>query len=263
MNSNKSYNYTCTSYVTTESAGSAYKDPNYITLDEYDQKNFYSQNGVEAERFEEIGILINLQTRKVKFLGGLYIGWKQVCQKKEIFSFLNKGNGKEEISRALSNTKSYNLYIDILLGSHLVLFLVCGMFFKYYNINMNSGKMEFSNQGVTFLFLMYLLLAVLNGLLIYFSDVSLEILKSSKMANDFFEMISLIDCSDDITNNSLRHYKKIFYSNAGRYFNVKMFSFFNFIFCMFFLVYIYITKIQNNEGVKRYSKNKHIYNKQY
>jgi len=264
LNTNREHNYTCNSYISTDYASAVYSDPNYHMLDDYDQRSFYEQNGLAVEKFEDIGILNNLNNRKVKFLGGLYIGWKRECQKKEIFSFLNKGNGKEEISKALFNTKSYNLYIDILLISHLLGFLIGIMLFKYYNINMNSGKLEFSSKGVTYLFLMYFLLAILNGMLIYFSDISLEILKSSKMANDFFEMISIIDCSDDITNNSLRHYKKIFYSNASRYFNVKLFSFFNFLFCMFFLFYIYVTKIQNNEGgYKRYTKNKHITNKQY
>lgn len=261
INSNTNINYTCTSYIKDEK-DIHYHDNHFKLFDEYSMRDYYNDNGLNSTELINSNILSNLGSRKIKFYAGAYIGWRRECQKKEIFSFLNKGNGKEEISRSLEQANRYNLYIDILLFSIVVNFFFGIVLFKYYKMNTNSNKLEFSGSSVAYLFLMYFILLLLFGLTIYISDISLEILKTSKMANNFFETISNVDCSDEFTNSSLRYYKKIFYANAGRYFNVKVFSFFGFVFCLFFLIYIYFTKFSSIESTRK-TKSKHVFNKIY
>lgn len=242
-----------------------YSSPNYEMIDSDKKINFYKKN---EDFFQEANHLPNylelygekLQKENIEMFlfASVYPGWKNQCDKKEFKNYL-KSNREKEILEIFEKTEvNENKFVTFSLLS--IAFFLLGIIYLKYSILIGSyNKFEYSVSASAIISLFYFGILASNAVLLYFADFNLEFIKNAKLSTNFFELISNDNCSDDITNASLKHVAKQFFSFANKYFNLKVLSMFVIMASLMnSIIAFLIRQSGDNASRKNYNKKKNI-----
>ena len=217
-----------------------YNDTHFDRLDSISKKHFYDQNEI-AKSIISLPGYPKVFNSHVNLYGSTYIGWKKECMKKEFFSYMNN-NTDSELNEVFKTTQEYNNYLYICGGFLITLFVFGIVLLKYYMIIVGSYKIDIGNKAFFIIVFFYLLITIINGFLYYIADINLEVIKSLKQTSDFFELVGNKNCSDDLTNATLKFLYNNYLSYPNRYFNIKLLSCFSILLSLFMIVFIYFSK---------------------
>jgi hypothetical protein len=208
-----------------------YTNPNYIIIDSDSKFNFYEKNEELFHTLNNIPNYLDSYSEKLKLnentiylYASVYPGWKNQCDRKEFKAYLKSSKEKEILyifEKTEENEKKFLIY------SFLALFLFAfGIGYMKYSIFIKSyNKFEYSISASAIISLFYIGILSSNFILLYLADYNLDFIKNAKVSTNFFELIINNKCSDDITDASLKHVAKQFFSFANKYFNIKLLSF--------------------------------------
>jgi hypothetical protein len=201
-----------------------YEDLNYEKMDTYNKKTFYEHNNIFPFVLKNIPSYPNEIKSSINLYASMFTGWKRECDKKEFNQFRNS-NIDTEVNDIVKSTDDYNhfliLYSLALTGVYLLGVLVL----KYSRILSGSNKIEISNSSLIIIIISYTSIIIFSVILFYISEVNGDVIKNAKLMNDFFELLSIQDCSDSFTNSLLKNVGKEFFAYPNRYFNIKICSF--------------------------------------
>ncbi len=255
----------CTTGVSDLEGNHHYSSPNYEIIDSDKKISFYSKNEYFYEKANFLPNYMDFyqekpqkDTSKIILFASVYPGWKNQCDKKEFKNYL-KSHREKEILEIFEKTEvnesqfvTYSL-LSIVLYIFGIIYLKYSIFFGSFN------KFEYSITASAFISVFYFGIFVSNAVLLYFADFNLDFIKNAKLSTNFFELISNNNCSDDITNASLKHVAKQFFSFANKYLNMKVLSVFVIIASMInSIVAFLIRQSGDNTSRKSYNKKKNI-----
>lgn len=221
-------------------------DPSYKQIDSYTKKLFYEQNGLR--------IPFPLDEKvNVTLYGSEYKGWKRECEKKEFNLYMNS-NTDEEIEEIFKVDEEKKISLFFYGGGMTLTFILGIILIKYGMLLTNSYKVEFTSTTLTILCFIYMVIAICNFFLAIIADKCLDVIKTARISNDFFELVSNQDCSDKSTNVVLRHVANQFFIYSNRYFNIKILSILSFLSCITIILYSIFTKAANDRKTARKQK---------
>ena len=186
-------------------------DKNYKLFDSYNKKIFYEQNEF-FHHIKKLPLYPEIKS-KIGLYGNVYTGWKKDCERKEFFTFYNNyTEAKKEIDDILIIDEKYQNYLFILTGI-LILIFIFGIYFLKYKLILTSGnKVEVTTFSFLISSLFYILISLICSVLIYFSQLNLNVIKNANLSNKFFDLIYNNNCSDERTNFILRYISEEFFS---------------------------------------------------
>ncbi len=216
-------------------------DKNYKLFDSYSKKVFYEQNEF-FHHIKKLPLYPEIKS-KIGLYGNVYTGWKKDCEKKEFFNFYNNyTEAKKEIDDILFIDEKYQFYL-FLLTSLLVLIFIFGIYFLKYKLILTTGnKVEVTTFSFFITSLFYLFISLICCVLIYFSQLNLNVIKKANLSNKFFDLIANNNCSDERTNFILRYISEEFFSYINKYFNIKALGIFEIGISLIIIFYTYFAK---------------------
>jgi hypothetical protein len=202
-----------------------YNDTHYELLDSYPKSMFYEHNGLLKQKETMPGYPFDIK-ESVNLYAAPYIGWKKECMKKEFFSYMNINSTQsdKEIEDIVAVDNTYKWLTFIYAPVLALLFILGIVLLKYYLIFDNLGKIDITGSGYFVMVIIHLIFCVICGHLIVISEINLYTINSAKVSTDFFELIGNLNCSDDLTNGTMKYLSSSFLSYANKYFNLKVFS---------------------------------------
>jgi hypothetical protein len=232
----------CQSYTTAENQSKKiYYDESkrYSKVDEYSKKSFYQHNSIYNMINNYLPNYPNLKDVHINLYAGNYIGWKKECLKITNNNLKNSdlNNLERDISIHVSTINSNLNYISlmlILIFITMIIILVCykynyGEFFSAFNSAIFSIF-----YFVSFVFyIMIHNLSESNKKISRKSDerVDIDVIENDYV-NRFIEVISNKDCSDDLTNLTLKNFSDGYSSNLEIYAKVSFMSTVLIFFCV-------------------------------
>lgn len=223
----------CHTAITDSQGKKHYSFLNYEIIDSDDKLSFYRKNEEFYNEVSQIpNYLSNYQhqfkmddSNKMFLYASVYPGWKNNCDRKEFKNYL-KSNREMEILEIFQKTE-FNEDLFMIYSLLSMAFFLIGIIYVKYSVFIGSyNKFEYSISASAIMSLFYSGILASNSVLLYFADFNLEFIKNAKNSTNFFELVSSNSCSDDITNASLKHVAKQFFSFANKYFNMKVLSVF-------------------------------------
>lgn len=222
----------CTTGVPDSLGNYKYSSPNYEMIDSDAKLNFYKKNEdfyKEANYFPNyLGVYENKllnENSKMYLFASVYPGWKNQCDKKEFKNYL-KSNREREILEIFEKTEMNENKFVLYSMLSMSLFILGIIYFKYSVLIGSYNKFEYSLSASAVVSIFYFGILASNLILLYLADFNLDFIKNAKLSTNFFELVANNDCSDEITNASLKHVSKQFFSFANKYFNMKVLSVF-------------------------------------
>lgn len=237
----KELSYGCSTYITSDDGKSYNYNINYDVFDGYSKRLFYEQNNI----MEVFAGLPNYPYDKIEskmvLYGGVYTGWKKICEKKELLNYMNS-NPDDELNQIINSSYEYNLLLHVYSLALGALFLLGVVLLKYKMIIVGPYRIEITYPSLLVIIITYSSIIVVSGILFYIAEVNLDVIKNAKLSNDFFELINNNDCSDSFTNGILKYLTREFHSYANRYFNIKILSITAILFSISMLLYTIFNK---------------------
>lgn len=229
------------------------KDTLYRKFDSYSKATFYKQNGIK-NHIRHLPLYPEIKST-IGLYGGVYTGWKKECETKTFYQFMNnKTNSNDQINDIISITNEYKYYFYLLTGIITLVFCIGIFDLKYRLILTASNKVEINTESFIFTSLIYTLISICCGIMIYYSHLSLKVIHKAEVANNFFEQVYNTNCSDEKTNFILKYIAEEFFSYGNKFFNIKMLSIYEIGFCLMIIFYTFFAK--RNLDKKRAKKEK-------
>jgi len=224
----------CRSYTIGENqSNKIYYDESkrYRKVDEYSKKSFYQHNSIYNMIKNYLPNYPNLEDVHVNLYAGNYIGWKKECMKITNNNLKNSdlNNLERDISIHISTITSNLNYISMMLILIFITMILILGFYKYnyaeFYSNLNLAIFSIF-YFVSFVF--YIMIQNLSESNKKITRISDERVDINVIENDyihrFIEVISIKDCSDDLTNLTLKNFADGYSSNLEIYEKVSFMS---------------------------------------
>jgi hypothetical protein len=229
----------CSSFViNTENNQKIFNDDRFSLIDSYPKRQFYDHNGLyvvhNLPRFLDL-----TSNHSIKLFSANYIGWNKNCMyigEKSILEEFNQLNIYLN-KIGINNCKIITISTILVLYIGLVIFLL-----KYKNTETVDHELTIPNNFLYKFMGIYIVFVVINFYIFILIHENKKLIYLNQSNTSFFDSLFSENCSDNITNISLKHFGKEFFENLRRYHYMSTFVVLNIVFSVFLTLFGYVVK---------------------
>lgn len=229
----------CSSFIVNpETNQKIYNDNKFSLIDSYPKKQFYEHNGLyivnNLPRYLDL-----TNNHSIKLFSANYIGWNKSCMYIGEKSILEEFN---QLNFYLDKIETNNGRI-ITISTILVLYIGLLIFIlKYRNTEIVDHELTIPNNFLFKFIGIYLVFIVINICILNLIIENKRLIYLNQSNKSFFDSLFSENCSDNLTNLSLKHFGKEFFENIRRYHYMTTFVALNVLFGVLIILVGYVIK---------------------
>lgn len=227
-------------------------DNRFSLIDSYQKKEYYEHNGLYVvQNLPRFLDMTNDHT--IKLFASNYIGWNKNCM------YIGEKSILEEFTQLnlYLNKIDYNNKIIITISTILVIYIGLIIFlWKYKHTEINDNELRVPNNFLLNFLGIYLVFILINTYIFTLIYDNKNLIYLNQTNTSFFDSLFSENCSDNITNLSLKHFGKEFFENLRRYNYMTTFVLLNIVFSIFLTVFGYVIKKKPDNFIEMNYENK-------
>lgn len=236
----------CQSYVENpENLNKIYEDDRFMLIDSYPKKQYYEHNGLYV--VDQLPhFLDHTKDHTIKLFTATYIGWDKNCM------YIGEKSILEEFKQLDIYLKKIeeNNNIIITISTFVILYIGIIIFFwKYRNSEIIDHELTIPNEFLTKFYAIYILFIVLNIYILKLTLHNKNLIYLNQNNTSFFDSLFNENCSDHLTNISLKHFGKEFFANLRRYHYMTVFVLLNILSGIFITIFGHLMKRKSDNIV--------------
>jgi len=209
-------------------------DRRFGILDYYLKSSFYHDNNI-ASVIASLPKYPNIEEILIYLHGGVYVGWKDEC------NFVNDVHMFEkELNESLDSFSGNNFKLVFVIIVICILYFIGVIFFKYEQLDDNY---LIRLDKVSTIYSIYALIMLFNFGIYMISYNIIGAIVTTDNSYNFFDMVGKKNCSDDLTNESLKKFSQFYFSNIDRYSQLKLLSGVSMLICISMVIVIYLSNL--------------------